>query len=205
MTQTISRMYDSRETADKAAEALKNNRFHRFNDVFVVSREGAAHAGADHSGSSVDSIVDAMMAAYILKAEARLYADGIQRGGALVTVHAPFGKAVLAVSLLDKFKPIDSGVPEETDTLMAWDDAAPCSSALRMPVKLDDATPFSNFWGVPVLLKSAGTSSGALGIGELSDSSKPFTGTFGMSLLSSKATPLSSMLGLPVLKSARGR
>lgn len=198
MSQTISRMYDSVERANAAAHALRNHHYIRFTDVHVTSR-----AAAD---VSAEGIVAELLKVYILKAHARVYADGILRGGALVTVHAAFGTAVTALETLDEFGPVDSGVAEVRDRPRPWDDAAPCSSALGLPVLLGDTASFSRFWGLPLLSKSGGTTSSALGLPELSDSSPPFTGTFGMRLLSANGTFLSSMLGLPLLtrlKSAR--
>lgn len=199
MSQTISRMYDSVERANAAADALRNHYFIRFTDVHVTSRDTVA-------GGSAEGIVAALLKVYILKAHARVYADVIQRGGALVTVHAAFGSAVTAVQTLDEFGPIDSGVAVTEDRATPWDDAAPCSSAFGLPVLLSDTASFSRFWNVPALSKKGATTSSALGLPEVSDSRSPFTGTFGGRLISANGTFMSSMLGLPLLtKSRAGR
>lgn len=193
MSQTISRMYASHDQALKVAHDLRTHRLDRFESVHVVSRDDDPNAGADAIAASI-------MKGYVLKSHAKVYAEGIRRGGALVTVHAPFGTAVAAMQILDQHGPIDAGVAEPEDRLPAWDDATPVSSALRIPVLLPDNATFARFWNIPALAKRPRTSSEALGIRELSQSSGAFTGTFGMALLSNKATPLSSMFGLPVLK-----
>jgi hypothetical protein len=204
MSQTIARMYDSHERADQAAQELRTNRHISFSEVFVFARSGGSGAGTGGAEATQEGIVARLMGAHVLKAHARGYAAGILRGGALVVVHAPFGCGAEAERVLAEHGPIDSGVAEPNHAPMAWDDAAPCSSALHVRVLLDDAHTFSRFWNVAPLVKSAATTGSALGLPEVSRSSGPFTGTFGgMPLISKKGTFLSSMLGLPVLMNAR--
>jgi len=194
MSQTINRMYGSLERAQQAAHELRTNRFDRFDEVHVVSDRDAS--GAD---ASVDHIVAQLLKALVLKAHAEVFAEGIRRGGSLVTVHAPFGAAVAAIAILDGHGPIPSGVADPTDPPTPWDDAAPLSSALNLRVLLDDNDTFSRFWNLPVLVAGGTTTSSALGLPEISRSNGPFAGTFGIRLLSNNATILSSLLGLPVL------
>lgn len=198
MAQTIHRMFDSNERANQAAQALRNHRFDRFDDVFVF----AGH-GPTGTELSIEDIVAAMMKACILKSTALILAQGVNRGGTLVTVYAAFGTAASAIDVLDQFGPIESGLVEPKDDFQAWDDAAPLSSVLHIPTHLPDSATFSKFWNVSPLAKSGGTTSSALGLPEISNSKGPFTGSFPLPLLSSNPTPLSSMLGLPVLKRAQ--
>lgn len=198
MSQTINRMFDNHERAAQAAHELRFNRFDRFTAVHVVTRHGEPDAGA-----SIDGIAAEIMKGHVLRAHAMVFAERVRRGGTLVTVHAPFGTAAAAMNILDRHGPVDSGVPELKDDLVAWDEAAPCSSALHMRVLLDDSATFSKFWNVPPLLKNAATTFSALGIAETVASKGPYSGTFGMPLISKKATILSSMLGLPVLSKPR--
>lgn len=187
MSQNISRMYASHDQALKAANDLRNSRFARFTSVNMVSHNDAPEAG-------IDAIAMAVMKGYVLKSQAKVYAQGIQRGGSLVTVNAPFGTAIAAMQIMDQHGPIDSGVVEPKDRLPAWDDATPVSCALNLPVLLDNDASFSAFWSLPLLIKRSNTVTPSR-----ATSSAPFTGTFGMALLSSKATILSSLFGLPVL------
>jgi len=196
MSQTIARLYDSAERANAAAHELRNNRIVVFDDVHVIS------GGA---GASTDGIVEAITKALVLKAHARIYAQGVKLGGALVVVHAPFGCAVDAIEILQSHGPIESGVPDGREAPIGWDDAAPCSSALHLRVLLDDSDSFSKFWNVPPLVKSGATTGSALGLTEVKPSRGPFSPTIGLPLLSNKASILSSMLGLPVLMNARAR
>lgn len=187
MSQNINRMYASRDQALKAAHDLRNSRFDRFDMVHVVSHDDAPAA-------DLDAITASVMKGYVLKAHAKVYAEGIKRGGSLVSVHAHFGTAVAAMEILDQHGPIDNGLVEPQDRLPAWDDATPLSCALMLPALLNNNTSFSGFWGLPLLLKRSNTAMPAR-----ARSTAPFTGTFGMALLSNKATILSSLFGLPVL------
>jgi hypothetical protein len=195
MSQTINRMFATADRANEAAAALRGNRLNRFDEVFVTS--------AAASGSTTDEIVAALMKAYVVKWEARILAAGIKNGGSLVTVHAPFGSAVAATQELERYGPIDSGLPPYVSDLVPWDEAAPLSSALSLPVLVSDNASFSSFWGLPILTRGQRTTGEALGLPEISRSSGPFTGTFGMALLSRNPAPLSSMFGLPLLTAAR--
>ncbi len=203
MSQTINRMYDSHERASQAADELRNGRVDRFTDVHVVSRSSGGAAGEDVAESSADAIVASLMKGFVLKSHAKVFAEGIKRGGALVTVHAPFGTARAAIDILERHGPIESNVAEPRDDPMAWDDATPMSCALHMPVLLSDSATFSRFWNVAPISKRGGTTSSALGIPAVVDTRGPFSGTFGMSLISDKATILSSLLGLPLLTKPR--
>lgn len=199
MSQTISRMYQSHARATEAAEALRNGREVSFAEVYVCSSQTTGGT------PSTDAIVAALVDSYVLKSHAAIYADGIRRGGALVTVHAPFGTAVTAIETLERFDPIDSGVTESSDVLPAWNDATPVSSLLNLPVLLDDSATFARFWNLPALSRTGATISSRFGLPEVSDGRGPFNGTFPLPLLSRSAAPLSSMLGLPLLTKSRDR
>jgi hypothetical protein len=198
MAQTIHRKFDSHERASQAADELHNHLIDRFEDV-----HGFSNRAASGGELSTDEIVVAMMDGYVLKADARVLAEGIKRGGTLVTVHAPFGTAITALKVLEQHQPVDSGLPEFKEERAGWDEAAPLSSALHIPTLLPDSATFSRFWNVSPLVKSGGTTSAALGLPEISHSSEPYSGVFPMPLLSHKPAPLSSMLGLPLLTKAR--
>jgi hypothetical protein len=194
MTQTIHRLYGSRDTAVAAAEALRASRSDRFDDVHVFT-----------GGRSPDELVDAMTRAFILKAHARILANEVQHGATLVTVHAPFGSAIAAIDTLERFKPIGSGVPEFTEPADVWDEATPLSSALGLTVLSRSTGPYHGFGGLPLLTRHQRATSETLGMPAVSRSRGPYSGLGGLPLLSGKATPLSSMLGLPTLTKSRTR
>jgi hypothetical protein len=205
MSQTISRLFDSAERAAQAAHALRTHHDTPFADVHVFTRHGEAGAGQAGGELPADAIVALLMKNYVPKAQAKVLAQGIQRGGALVTVHALFGSAGTAIEVLENHDPIDSGVVETRDKLAPWDDAAPLSSVVGLPPLLSNDSTFSRFWNVPVLTKRGSTLCSKIGLSEVSASSGPYRGVLGSSLISHKATPLSSMLGLPLLKASRRR
>ncbi len=199
MSQMIGRMYSSPERAAQAVAELRDNEIRDFEDVFIIS--GTVGAGAPPR--STDAIMADLLAAYVVKSQARVYAQGIQRGGTLVVVHASFGTAVVAIDIMDALGPIDSGIADFSEPLRPWDEATPISCALQLPVLLPDNYTFARFWNVPPLSKKPATTFSFFGWPEVSASRGPFGGTFGMKLLSNKAAPLSSMLGLPALLQSR--
>jgi hypothetical protein len=205
MSQTINRLFDSPERAAQAAHALRTHHDTPFADVYVVTSRGAADAAPSGGDLSAEAIVALLMKNYVHKSHAKVLADGIRRGGTLVTVHALFGSAGTAIEVLESHGPIDAGVPDTSDRLNPWDDAAPLSSVLNFPPLLSNDATFSRFWNVPVLTKRGSTLFSKFGMPEISGSSGPYKGVLGQSLISHKATPLSSMLGLPVLKPSRRR
>lgn len=198
MSQNINRLYSSLERANEAAHALKTHRFDRFDEVYVVT-------GRDASGAelSTDQIIAELLKALVLKAHAKIYAEGIKNGGTLVAVHAYFGTAVSATNVLDSFGPIPSGVEEVSDRLPEWDEAAPMSSVLHMPTLVSANDSFSEFWSLPILLKRGATTFSALGLPEVTQSKGPFAGTFPLQLLARSGPILSSLLGLPLLLGSR--
>jgi BCD family chlorophyll transporter-like MFS transporter len=198
MTQTISRMFASHEQATGAVAALKENAYEY---VFLVSRPEAT--GADATGASRDSIVAAIMKSYVLKAHAEIYAEGVSRGGSLVTVHAPWGTAVNAIAIMDRYDPIDSGITETRTPLRPWDEAAPLSSALQMPVLLDDKATYSGFWNVLPLLTERGSYCSWFGLPLLANGGATVSESLGLPLISDNPAPLSSLFHFPVLTKER--
>ena len=194
MTQTIHRMFDSHERASQAALELRNHGSEPFDDVHVFGNRGPTGAEL-----STDEIVAAIMKGQVAKANAKVLAPAIKRGGTLVTVHAPFGTAVSAITQLEQHGPIESGLPDFKQQAQAWDEAAPLSSLLHWPALLPDSATFSRFWNLRPLVKSGATTFSALGMPEISRSAGQFSGTFPLPLLSSKPAPLSTLLGLPLL------
>ena len=187
MSQTISRMYATPAQAANAKAALEQE---GYSEVYLVT--------LDSAGESSDDIVAAITRGYVLKSHARVYAEGVSRGGALVTVHAPFTGGGRAIQILGNFGPIDSGVSEPESHVMPWDEATPMSCILHMPVLLDDPTPFARFWNVPTLSRSSLELSALLGL-PLLRRFDPGTSSFGIPLLSHDASPLSSLLRIPTL------
>ncbi len=206
MPQPVTRMYGSKEAADKAVKELMRHRFSSA-DIFVVypPAEGA------------DNVVSAITEAGIPKYLAEKYAPAVQKGGSLVTVYPPFGTAAIADEVLDHFDPIESGVSTRDFGGADYDDdATPFSRALGWKVLLHTPDPFSSFLGwktlsdqktktypatlkAPMLGGSAAPLSRLFGLPVLSGKAAPFSGLFGLPALSGKAAPFSSLLGLKTL------
>ncbi len=178
----ITRIYDSYQQASAAISELKE--FGVDDELIHLTTQSNGHAGA-----SADEVTRSVMAGWIIKSDAEVFAQAVLKGQSLVTVRAPFGMGVDVTEILDAHHPAESPVAEEQDRLQPWDEAAPLSSALGIPVRSDDPTPFSTFWHWPVLLKKPGTLSSKLGLPEIIESPTP--------------APFSSMFGLPVLLKPR--
>jgi hypothetical protein len=190
MTQTITRMYGSHDDAMDAVNELKKSNFPG-GSIHVVSPADVTATSAGPGGE--DPVTAAIMKGYVLKAHAKIYAEGVRNGGTLVTVHAPFGSAGEAIEILDNHHPIESGVAEPQRSYLEWDDAAPVSSMFLLPVLSKDRTPFSSFWNMPtrkhgrtIKLKQIahGTLSSSLGLPHLSRNPAPLSSLFGLPLLS---------------------
>ena len=84
MSHEISRMYATGEAAGNAAAELEEEGFDEVHVVHPpVAREG--------SNIPVSAIAAQIAQGNVLLADARIYAEGVAKGGSLVTVHAPFG------------------------------------------------------------------------------------------------------------------
>jgi len=196
----IVRLYDSVQRANSAVERLRVEGFSS-DAIDLIS----APVGGVATGSGDDSIVNAIAASYVLKWRAKIYAERVRRGGALVIVRAEFGAGRLATDTLDRFGPIDSGLPLVEDPAPRWDEGAPLSSLLQMPVITKAPTPFSSFLALPLLTRRSWTLGSALGLPAMTRRGWTLSGAFGMPTLSKRSTPFSSMLGLPLLTGGRRR
>ena len=198
MTETIARIYAKPQIASEAVEALKANGFDH-PDVALVAYSAEHERHSNQPDTAVDQLTAQIMAARVLKAHARIYADRVSRGGSLVVVHAIFGRGALATRILDSFDPVDSGVAESHSSARPWDEAAPVSSALHVGVRLDQPTPFSAFWNLPVLIDGAASLSRLFHIPTLANHATSLSGAIGLPTLVSNNGSWSERMGIPVL------
>ncbi len=190
----IVRLYAT-DAAAKAA--LANLKRWGFEDelINVVNASSTPPANAPASAASDDPVLSSIMAGYVLRAHAKVYANEVRAGRTLISLRAPFGVGGIAEDLLDEAGPVPSPVHTGVG-LPSWDDGAPFSSALGLPTVIRAPAPFSAFWVLPTLTRRARTLCSALGLPELTSSSSY---TFGAPSLSRNAAPFSSMFGLPTL------
>jgi hypothetical protein len=188
MSTEITRMYANAATAARAAAELREE---GFEDLFVVNPPAAAD-------TPLSAVAAQIALGHVHLPEAKIYAKGVSAGHSLVTVHARFGSGKLAETILDSHGPVDSGLPR-APALHLWDDAAPLSSAMFMPVLLDDPDPVSKVMGIPAVTSGNCSVSGLIGMPLLTDGDMGDRGRFGLPYLSNNPAPLSAMLGLPVL------
>lgn len=190
MSQTIVRVYDSEAKAQQAVDALVLKGFGTDLINLVAPSEPA---------QSLEDIAAAIRAGYVLKGYAKAYAACVARGLTLVSVRAPFGTGVVVTRALDAAGPVPSGVPEEHEAGPTWDEAAPLSSALNMPVLAKSGTTFSGFWQLPMVTREGERSRTLFSVNfKRGGNAAPFSSLLGLPLLSKKWT-FSSLLGLPLL------
>jgi hypothetical protein len=195
MTQTICRMYSSPETARAAAEELLE--FRQLTDAIRVIEPPASE------DVSLDAITKSIANCNVPRKEALVYAPRVQEGASLVVVQAPLFSAELVETCLDEHQPIPSGIVRPDPVRFLWDEAAPFSSALRLPTQYANPTPFSTFWNLPVLRKYvAAEREGMETIRFFSSRPGLFSGLFGWRMLLDKATPFSDFFGLPMVSRA---
>ncbi len=166
-------------SAAQAADAIKKLSAEGFTSDLITLVSPSA-------GPGKDSIIAAITAGYVPRAHAGAYAEGVAKGQSLVIVRAPFSAGGKAAKILAAFGPIDVGVEEAADRAALWDEAAPISSALRIPTLSTGL--FSTFWTLPVITQK--------------DVRLPFpelTRSHSTTKLSGNATPLSSLLKIPLL------
>ncbi len=155
MTQTIVRLYATVTDADAAVEDLRAHGFTP-EEVFVVQPPMTSGASPSDHQALTDEIVDRIAQGYILKGHAVEYAKKVAEGCVLVAAYAPFGSGFKATVLLDRHKPVESGVPAKAGPHAKYDEATPLSSALRLPVLSSSPTPFGAVSGLPSVLRPDG-------------------------------------------------
>lgn len=94
---------------------------------WLVATAVGAVAGAV-AGGAAGGIVGAMTDAGVPEEDAHVYAEGIRRGGSLVTVRAPESRAAEATRIMDGFGPVDAAARRAEYRREGWerfDETAP--------------------------------------------------------------------------------
>ena len=97
----------------------------------IATLVGAA-AGAT-VGAATGGLIGALTETGVSEEHAHVYAEGVRRGGALVTVRIEEGKVALAESILDRHSPIDPDSRGEAYRSAGWSSFDP-----KLPVYLAD-------------------------------------------------------------------
>lgn len=137
MSTTITRVYAESSHARSVVDQLITAGY-RKNTIFAVN------AG---SATSEEGLAAEIERGGVFKRSAKLYASAVKRGGSLVTVVAPVGTAVDAMTIMDTGKLVDAGVwpSEQFDSLLS--SAAPLSSTFGWRVLSHHPAPLSKIFG----------------------------------------------------------
>lgn len=192
MAHKISRLYATRSDADAAVADLEKHGFGQGEIFFVGPPSITIGASAAENQAIVGEIADKIARGYIPKRHAAEYAEKVAQGGALVTVYAPFGSGFKATVLLDRHHPVESGVPAPVYPHATYDEAAPLSSALRLPVLSSQPTPFGAVSGLPSVLSANGDKTFTPG-------PAPLSRLLELPVMTAEGRPTSSVIGLPAV------
>lgn len=198
MTTIVSRLYDSAEIAEAAAEALRDAG-HDPRTISVIAADAPGvplGAGPAESAPGPDeaSLQRRICAARVGSSSAAVYAGEVARGRALLVVRAPFtpfGRAREAMQLADRFAPVEVPGVIPDQHVRDYPDPANFNTILR------DHPRFLSHDIPPQNPRRRGLVSAVFGLTTLSRR-RPRGGLPG-------ARPLSERLGLPTLLRWGGR
>jgi BCD family chlorophyll transporter-like MFS transporter len=188
----LSRLYDTAADAAATVAALKTAGF-RDGDIETLTRNDAGWISAE-----------TLVSHEVAKAHAAAYAEALRAGKTLVLVNPLLGWAEPATKALAAPRGAENAPAAVTYEGTEWDEAAPLSSALFLPVLSKNPTPFGTFWNVPTLMKKYWFFSDMFGMRLLFRKAAPLSGALGLKTLSNNPAPLSSLLKLPLLTRGKG-
>jgi len=183
----LSRLYDNAADAAAAVAALKTAGF-RAGDIETLTADAKGWISAE-----------TLVKHEVAKAHAETYAAALRAGKFLVVVNPLLGWAERATKALAAPRGAETAPAAVTFEGTQWDEAAPLSSALFLPVLAKNPTPFGSFWNVPTLAKNTWFFSNLFNLPLLSREAAPLSKAIGLKTLSRNPSPLSTLLRLPVL------
>lgn len=189
MSEPIVRVFETEEQAQSAVDHLVRRGYPRDTINFLK-------ASAEQSGS-LETITEKIAAGHVLRSRAKVYAEAIRSGRSLVSVRAPFGRAVPARDIMIACAPVSAGARVPLDGLRAWDGGEP-SPFLTTTTLLNNPAPLSQLFGL-------GTKAfrGKPVFGGLTSPRFALSSMIGFPLLGRNSTSLSSAIGLPLLTKSR--
>jgi hypothetical protein len=191
MAHPIIRCYDSvRQTAGLDAE-LKQSGF--AGSQILPNATIASSSGAEF-------LTAALAQLGIARPQAASLAALIRQGGAVAVVPAAFGTGANATQILSKYNPTAESVRSDFGS---WDDAAPFSSLLHVPVLADCSKPFQGSSGTPLIIQQKGEYSSMSGTPLLIKQNGSYQSFSGTPLLV-KDGPYKSLSGTPLLLEQKG-
>ncbi len=179
----ISRLFNTTEDALEAVSDLRQARI--ADESIQVVTQGATYVG-----------VDALVKRGVLRANAAGYAAAVRAGQTLVLVDVVLGRGVVATEVLQRPRRGDHAKPSTRYEGGTWDESAPFSSALHLPLITDNPAALSSFFGLTAISKNQRAKSRSFGLPTLTKRGAPL---FGVKTLAKNAAPFSSLFHLPLL------
>jgi len=189
MSEPVVRVFATEEQAQSAVDQLVRRGYPRDTINFLKA--------STEQSASLEAIAEKIAAGHVLRTRAKVYAEAVRSGRSLVSVRAPFGRAIPALDIMSSCAPVDSGVRLPLDGFRDWDDGEP-PSFLTMTTLLNNPAPLSQLFGIGT--KAFG---GKPMFGGLTGSRFALSSMIGFPLLCRSSTSLSSAIGLPLLTKSR--
>jgi hypothetical protein len=210
----VVRIYEDETRARKAYRALLDEEFSKRIIALLIPESVAARDEADAANDGFESFVystgetprelpgkaeapavsheelaTAVRAGALIGDQADFYLEFVARGGCLVAIAPPFGRAMRATQILDQHKPIvidAAEAPEPEPFRSISERSTPLSSALGLGVLADPHWALSD--SLAFGTRSKGLSFLSRWFGELGDHNYTLSKSFSLPLLSSKQT-----------------
>jgi len=107
--QTVTGLYDNHEDAKTAVSALEDAGISSSN-ISIVGRSGKtdeSNAGEGAATGAAGGIIGSMTSAGVDENDAHIYAEGVRRGGTLVSARVEDDQVDIARSVIDDNAPVD--------------------------------------------------------------------------------------------------
>lgn len=187
---SVVRTFSSPQQAVQAADALAEAGYSR-KSIYVVEPPSAELPTTSAATTNV------LRAGRAMREATDEQFESFEAGNTLLVVTTAFGETGRAESIVDRFQPVSLSAPILDEIPMTWDEAAPLSSAFRIPVKTKSGYPLSEYLGIEIL--SSGLSWMSRIFPVLAKPSTGVSSLFGLKMRSHKAAPLSSAVGMKTI------
>ncbi len=148
-TRTITAMFDSRAEAERAVQALASE---------VGLDRGGVHIGSGSQGSEHEGFLSSLKSLFVPDEDRHAYAEGMRRGGAVVTARVEEARLDRAMDVLEQHGAVDLDEREATWRREGWTGHAGAAAAGAGTGALVGASSDGNRTGTAAMPGAAGSS-----------------------------------------------